>query len=80
MTDRRVALLGVKGGPQIRPGTNMPTSTLLRSGGRTVLVGAGLGVTRAMCDQGIALKDFDLIVIAHLHSEHCLKPRPLLQT
>ena len=68
-----VALLGVKGGPAIWPGSNMPTSTLLRLGGLTILVDAGLGVTRGICDQGVALTEIDLIVITHLHSDHYLE-------
>ena len=68
-----LALLGVKGGPAIRPGSNMPTSMLLRLAGRTILIDAGLGVTRGICDQGVALTDIDLIVITHLHSDHYLE-------
>jgi hypothetical protein len=47
-----LSLLGVKGGPAIRPGSNMPTSMLMRLGGRTIVIDAGLGVTRAICDRG----------------------------
>ena len=75
-----VALLGVKGGPAIMPGSNMPTSTLLRLGGLTILVDTGLGVTRAICDQGVALTEIDLIVITHLHSDHYLELGPLVHT
>ena len=39
-----VSLLGVKGGPAIRPGSNMPTSTLIHISGKNFLVDAGLGV------------------------------------
>ena len=39
-----VSLLGVKGGPAIRPGSNMPTSTLIHINGKNLLVDAGLGV------------------------------------
>jgi ribonuclease BN (tRNA processing enzyme) len=72
MTDT-LALMGVKGGPAIRPRSNMPTSMLLRMSGKTILVDAGLGVTRGICDQGVALTDIDLIVITHLHSDHFLE-------
>ena len=64
-----LALLGVKGGPAIQPGSNMPTANLVRIGGKTVLVDAGLGVTRGIVDQNVLLRDIDLIVITHLHSE-----------
>ena len=36
-----VSLLGVKGGPAIRPGSNMPTSTLIHINGKNLLVDAG---------------------------------------
>lgn len=75
-----VALMGVKGGPAIRPGSQMPTSILVRLGGQTVLVDAGLGAARGVCDQGVALTALDLIVITHLHSDHYLELGPLLHT
>lgn len=75
-----VALLGVKGGPAIRPGSNMPTSILLQLGNKTILVDAGLGVTRAICDQGVDLTQIDMIFVTHLHSDHYLELGPLLHT
>ena len=75
-----VALLGVKGGPAIRPGSSMPTGVLLRMGGRNVLVDAGLGTARAICAQGVALHEIDLILVTHLHSDHYLELGPLLHT
>ena len=79
MTDS-LALLGVKGGPAIRPGSNMPTSMLLQLAGKTILIDAGLGVTRGICDQGVALTQIDLIVITHLHSDHYLELGPFFHT
>jgi ribonuclease BN (tRNA processing enzyme) len=79
MTDF-VALLGIKGGPAIRTGSPMPTSSLLSLGGQTILVDAGLGVTRALCDQGFALKDLSVIFVTHMHSDHYLELGPLLHT
>jgi ribonuclease BN (tRNA processing enzyme) len=75
-----LALGGVKGGPAIRPGSSMPSSAILRLGGRTVLVDAGLGAARAVCDQGVALTDLDLVLITHLHSDHYLELGPLIHT
>jgi ribonuclease BN (tRNA processing enzyme) len=75
-----LALLGVKGGPAIRPGSNMPTSMLLQLAGKNILVDAGLGVTRGICDQGVALTQIDLIVITHLHSDHYLELGPFFHT
>lgn len=75
-----LALLGVKGGPAIRPGSQMPISMLLKMAGKTIVVDAGLGVARGVCDQGVALTDIDLIVITHLHSDHYLELGPLFHT
>lgn len=76
----RVVLLGTKGGPAIRPGTGMPTSTLVQMDGLTVLVDAGLGAARGVCDAGVALEALDAIIITHLHSDHYLELGPLLHT
>lgn len=75
-----LTLMGVKGGPAIRPGTNMPTSLLLRMGGRTTLIDAGLGAARSVCAAGVPLTAIDLTVITHLHSDHYLELGPLLHT
>lgn len=74
------ALLGVKGGPAIAPGSSMPTSILLDVAGKKVLVDAGLGVCRGICDQGVALPEIDLILITHLHSDHYLELGPFFHT
>lgn len=79
MTDF-VSLLGVKGGPAIRPNSNMPTANLVSLGDRTILVDAGLGAARGLCDQGVNLTDIDAIFITHLHSDHYLELGPLLHT
>lgn len=79
MTDF-VALLGTKGGPMIRPGSTMPTSSLLSLAGQAVVVDCGLGVARGIVDQGMSLKDLALIFITHLHSDHYLELGPLLHT
>jgi ribonuclease BN (tRNA processing enzyme) len=80
MTMSEAILLGVKGGPAIRPGSHMPNSTLIRMGGKTILVDAGLGAARGVCDAGTALTEIDLILITHLHSDHYLELGPLLHT
>lgn len=72
--------MGVKGGPAIRPGSHMPSSTLLRIGGRTILVDAGLGAARGLCDAGVPLTGIDMILVTHLHSDHYLELGPLLHT
>jgi ribonuclease BN (tRNA processing enzyme) len=79
-SQNQVVLLGTKGGPAIRPGTRMPTSILVQLDGQTILVDAGLGVSRGICDAGVALTDLDAIVITHLHSDHYLELGPLLHT
>ena len=75
-----VSLLGVKGGPAIRPGSNMPTSTLIHINGKNLLVDAGLGVSRSICEQGVELKEIDAIFITHMHSDHYLELGPLIHT
>ena len=75
-----VSLLGVKGGPAIRPGSNMPTSTLIHISGKNFLVDAGLGVSRSICDQGVTLNEIDAIFITHMHSDHYLELGPLIHT
>ena len=80
MRANQVTLLGTKGGPAIRPGTRMPTSILVEIDGQTILVDAGLGVSRGLCDAGVALTDLDAILITHLHSDHYLELGPLLHT
>lgn len=75
-----VTLLGTKGGPAIRHGSPMPTSSLVRLSGQMIVVDCGLGVTRGLVDHGFALKDLAAIVITHLHSDHYLELGPLLHT
>lgn len=75
-----VILLGVKGGPAIRPGSSMPTSTLVRLEGRNILVDAGLGATAGIVRAGLPLNDIDAVLITHLHSDHYLELGPLLHT
>jgi ribonuclease BN (tRNA processing enzyme) len=75
-----VILLGTKGGPAIRQGSAMPTSSLLRLSGQNIVVDCGLGVTRALVDEGLVLKDLATVVITHLHSDHYLELGPLLHT
>ncbi|SMR82310.1 Ribonuclease BN, tRNA processing enzyme [Aliiroseovarius halocynthiae] len=75
-----IALLGVKGGPAIRPGSPMPTSHLLQMDGHVVVIDCGLGVSQGVIGQGVALDMIELIVITHLHSDHYLELGPLLHT
>jgi ribonuclease BN (tRNA processing enzyme) len=75
-----LALLGSKGGPAIRPGSAMPTASLLVLGGRKVVIDCGLGVTRGLTQQGMALAELDIVIITHLHSDHYLELGPLLHT
>lgn len=76
----RLVILGSKGGPAIRPGGPWPTSSLVEIGGRRIVVDCGLGVTRGLVDAGMTLKELDLIVITHLHSDHLVELGPLLHT
>jgi len=73
-------LLGIKGGPAVRPGGPMPVSSLLEIGGRRAVVDCGLGVTRALTDAGMHLKTLELIFVTHLHSDHVLELGGLIHT
>ena len=75
-----VVLLGVKGGPAIYPGGPMPTSQLLRMGGKTILIDCAIGVSGAIARAGVALPQVDAIFITHLHSDHYLELGPFLHT
>jgi len=76
----RLVLLGTKGGPAIRPGGPSPTAMLLQASGRNLVIDCGLGVTRGLVEAGMHLRDLDLIVITHLHSDHVLELGPLIHT
>ena len=58
-----VALLGTKGGPAVRPGSAMPTSSLIEIGGQQIVVDCGLGVTRGLIDQQVDLRHLKTIMI-----------------
>lgn len=79
-SENYVSLLGTKGGPAIRPGSTMPTSSMIQLNGKLAVVDCGLGVSRGLVDQGINLADIDLIFITHMHSDHYLELGPLLHT
>ncbi len=80
MLENYVALLGTKGGPAIRPGSSMPTSSLYVLNNKQIVVDCGLGVTKGLVDQGMQLKDLSLIFITHLHSDHYLELGALIHT
>lgn len=75
-----VALLGTKGGPAVRPGSAMPTSSLLVLDGQHIVIDCGLGVTGALIGQDVGLDDLSAVYITHLHSDHYLELGPLLYT
>lgn len=58
----------------------MPTSSLLTLDGRRIVVDCGLGVTRGLCDAGMALADLRTIFVTHLHSDHYLELGALVHT
>ena len=76
----RVVLLGCKGGPAIRAGGAIPTSSLLELDGRRIVIDCGIGVARALVMAGVDLKTLDMICITHLHSDHVLELGPLIHT
>ena len=58
----------------------MPTSSLLQMDGHSVVIDAGLGVTRGVVQAGMALRDLATVFITHLHSDHVLELGGLLHT
>lgn len=79
-TGNYVVLLGTKGGPAIRPGSSMPAANLIVLNGQKTVVDCGLGVTKALVDQGMPLNDLSLVFITHLHSDHYIELGALLHT
>ena len=75
-----VILLGTKGGPAIRYGSTNPTSNLLIMEKKIIIIDCGLGVTRSLVDNGVALKDIDYVFVTHMHSDHYIELGPLLHT
>ncbi len=76
----RLILLGTKGGPAVRPGAAMPTSSYLELGERRAVIDCGIGVTRALAHAGVSLLDLDLVFVTHLHSDHLIELGPLIHT
>ncbi len=76
----RLVTLGVKGGPSLLATGAMPTSTLLDLDGHRIVIDAGLGVTRALVQAGVALNSLESIFITHLHSDHILELGGLVHT
>lgn len=76
----QVTLLGVKGGPAIRQGGAMPTSSLLQMSTKNIIIDCGIGVARSTVEAGVSLLDIDAVFITHLHSDHVLELGPLLYT
>ena len=75
-----VTLLGVKGGPSLRKGGPIPSSSRLEMAGATFLIDCGVGATRALVEAGTPLTELDAIFITHLHSDHLLDLGSLLYT
>lgn len=76
----RLVTLGVKGGPSLLAPGAMPTATLLDLDGHRIVIDAGLGVTRALVQAGVALSSLGAIFITHLHSDHMLELGGLVHT
>ncbi len=80
MEENRIVLLGVKGGPAVRPGSPLPTASLLQLAGKNIVIDCGIGVTRSLVETGVTLLEIDAIFITHLHSDHLLELGPLIYT
>ena len=75
-----VILLGTKGGAPIRQGSRSPSSSLLHMNGETIVVDAGLGVTRSFVEAGHMAAHLKTIFITHLHCDHIMELGPLIYT
>jgi ribonuclease BN (tRNA processing enzyme) len=75
-----IILLGTKGGPAIRQGGALPTASVLRLAGRTMLIDCAIGAARSAVEAGVGLLQIDDIFITHLHSDHVLELGPLIYT
>lgn len=80
MSVNRIVTLGVKGGPSLRAGGAMPSSSLLELDGQRIVIDAGLGVARGLVQAGVALNTLSTVFITHLHSDHVLELGGLLHT
>lgn len=76
----RIVTLGVKGGPSLRGGGAMPSSSLLELDGKRIVIDAGLGVARGLVQAGVALPSVQAVFITHLHSDHVLELGGLIHT
>lgn len=80
VTSDEIVLLGTKGGPAIRQGGALPTASLLRLGGKTILIDCGIGAARSAVEAGTSLLEIDAVFITHLHSDHLVELGPLIYT
>jgi ribonuclease BN (tRNA processing enzyme) len=76
----RLVTLGTKGGPAIRQGGAMPTSSFLELDGQKIVIDCGIGVAKSLVEAGVDLREIDVIFITHLHSDHVLELGPLIHT
>lgn len=56
----------------------MPTANPVCLNGRKIVLYCGVGVIKALVDQGMQPRDLSLIVFSHLHSDHYLELGALL--
>jgi len=76
----RLVTIGSKGGPALRIGGALPTSSLIDLEGAAAVVDCGLGVTRGLVQAGVDLRHLPPVFITHLHGDHVLELGPLLYT
>lgn len=76
----RLVTIGSKGGPALRKGGALPTSSLLQLDSSLAVIDCGLGVTRGLVEAGVDLRHLPPVFITHLHSDHVLELGALLHT
>lgn len=75
----RLILLGTKGGPNLRPGSPLPTSHALVWNNRLYVIDAGYGVSLRLVQAGLPVQALDTVFITHHHSDHSLELGVLIQ-
>ena len=77
MSGREVVLLGTVAALPTRERNHV--ATLVRLGGRGVLVDCGEGTQRQLVRAGLGSTKVDVLALTHLHGDHCLGVPGLLQ-
>jgi len=76
-TNFKILFLGTSGGGRASSLRN-PTSTLLRLGGKSILIDAGEGVQKQLSLTHVNVGTIEKILITHMHADHVVGLLPLI--